>query len=176
MKGAKNLNAILVDSNEVQYYTYLGPIFEALHNKQLDYNWLITDLELNWFPDNFLDYFDQVQISEGMWNHDNRYWISGDNLTKLVTDHKLQFIWGVLSGLDKKVQIDINNLSVVPFADGNTDLWKPGNTVQHPNADIEIVCWDSTLTLMISKDQSIIRDFMEYFKDSKDLDEYILED
>ena len=172
MKGAKSLNSILVDSSEVEYYTYLGPIFEAIQNKQNDYNWLITELNTNWIPDNFLNYFDQYTIYEGYWDPENRYLISGTQLTKLIKDHKIQFIWGVLSGFNKSEKIDINSLDVVPFADGNTAFWEVGVSVQHPKAEIEIICWDSTLTLLISKDQSIVKNFKEYFKEARDLDEY----
>lgn len=124
------MNAILVDSHEVEYYTFLGPVFEAIQNKQCDYNWLITELELNWIPDNFLSYFDHFVINDILRNRDNRYWISGDQLTKLVIDHKIQFIWGVLSGFNKSEQIDINDLSAVPYAEGNSAFWKSGCSVQ----------------------------------------------
>ncbi|CAN7745790.1 hypothetical protein [Paenibacillus sp. LjRoot56] len=170
------MNAILKDSKQIQYYTYLGPIFEALQNRQHDYNWLLTDLELNWIPDDFLNYFGEYQVNKGTWDRDNKYWISGEQLTNLIGKNKIQFIWGVISGFRKSEKIDINNLSVIPFADGNPGFWKPGATVQHPKAEVEIVCWDSGLTLMISKDQSLVKSFMDFFKDAKDLDEYNLED
>ncbi|MDU0206415.1 hypothetical protein ACYEXS_36090 [Paenibacillus sp. MAH-36] len=170
------MNAILKDSKQIQYYTYLGPIFEAIHNRQHDFNWLLTDLELNWIPDDFLNYFEDYEINKGLWDRDNKYWISGDQLTNLITNNKIQFIWGVLSGFRKTENIEMKNLSVIPFADGNPELWKPGVTVQYPKAEIEIVCWDSELTLLISNDQSMVKSFMEFFKDAKDLDEYNLKD
>lgn len=72
--------------------------------------------------------------------------------------------------------IDIKKLEIEPYADGYEGFWFPGSTVQYPTAELEIVCWDSTLTLLLSKDQTIIEDFKEYFKDARDLDEYNLED
>jgi len=170
MKGAKIVNAILVNSKEVEYYTFLSPIFKAINNKQREYNWLITEPELNWIPDHFLDYVDQYSSGD----RGDRYCLSGNQLTQLVTDHDIQFIWGVLSGFPKDEQIDIHDLSVVPCIEGNSRFWEPGNSVQHPKAEIEIVCWDSTLTLLISKDQTVIKDFMNFFKDAKDLDQHNL--
>lgn len=166
------MNAILTGSKEIQYYTYLGSIFEAIQNRQFDYNWLLTDLELNWMPDDFLSYFEDYEIKKGPWDRDNKYWVSGNQLTCLIKINKIQFIWGVISGFKKTEEIDIKNLSVIPFADGNPGFWKLGATVQHPKADIEIVCWDSGLTLLISKDQSIVKSFMDFFKDARDLDEF----
>jgi hypothetical protein len=169
------VNSILKDSTQVEYYTYLGPIFESIHNRQLEYNWLLTDLELNWMPDDFLNYFDQYEVNDKYWDRDNKYWITGERLTTLITNHNIQFIWGVLSGFKKSELIDIRNLSVCPYADGHTELWRPGTRVQHPKAEIEIICWDSTLTLLISKDQSIVKDFIAHFTEARDLDEYNLE-
>lgn len=166
------MNSILQDSKQVEYYTYLGPIFESIYNRQIDYNWLLTDLDLNWIPDDFLNYFEQYKINEGYWDRDNIYWITGEQLTKLINKYEIQFIWGVLSGFKKSEDIDISNLSVVPIADGNEGSWRVNSTVQHPKCEIEIICWDSTLTLLISKDQSLVKDFMAYFKDARDLDEY----
>lgn len=157
------MNAILKDSKQVQFYTYLGPIFEAIQNRQYEYNWLLTDLDLNWIPDDFLNYCDQCKIHKALWNRNNVYWLTGEQLTNLVAKYKIQFIWGVLSGFKITEVIDIQNLSVLPLAE-TPELWKPGVTVQHPKAEVEIVCWDSGLTLLISKDQSILNCFMEFLK------------
>ena len=43
------------------------------------------------------------------------------------------------------------------------------------NRRIEVICWDSTLTLLLSKNQTVVQDFKAYFKDSRDLNEYNLE-
>lgn len=165
------VNAILKDSKQIQFYTYLGPIFEAIQNRQYEYNWLLTDLDLNWIPDDFLDYCDQCKIHKVLWNRNNVYWLTGEQLTNLITKYKIQFIWGVLSGFKNTEVIDIQNLSVLPIAE-TPELWKPGVTVQHSKAEVEIVCWDSGLTILISKDQSIIKNFMGFFEDAKDLDDY----
>ena len=163
------MNAILLKSEQVEFYTFLGPIFESIHNKQLDYNWLLTELELNYIPTNFQDYFDDYYNTE---DGDDRYWLSGERLTKLVTDHEIQFIWGLLTAFPKDQSIDIRDLRVVPYVDSNPNFWKPGNSVQHPQGEIEIACWDSTLTLLISKDQQIVQDFRSVFTDAQDLDQY----
>lgn len=36
------MNAILKKSSKMEYHTRLTPIFEAIHPRQLDYNWLLT--------------------------------------------------------------------------------------------------------------------------------------
>lgn len=168
------MNAILKNSRQVEYYTNLNPIFMSIKNRQHDYNWLLTDLDLNWMPDVFLDYCYQYEPRAGIGDRSNSYLISGENLTKLTMEYEIQFIWGVLTGFNKELHIDLNNLIYCPDAE-NPELWKPGTNVQYPGAELEIVCWDSTSTLLISQNRSIVNDFKSYFSDAKDLDEHILE-
>ena len=73
---------------------------------------------------------------------------------------------GVLSAFDKSINIDINNLLVEPYANGNEGLWVPSPNIQHPQAKLEIVCWDSYVTLF-SKDEDIDDKFQDYFKSAK---------
>lgn len=158
----------------MEFHTNLNPIFMSIKNRQLNYNWLLTDLELNWMPDGFVDYCHQHQVHAGIEDRSNSYLISGENLTKLTMEYDIQFIWGVLTGLKKEVNIDINSIVHGPYAD-HSELWKPSASVQYPGAELEIVCWDSTLTLLISQDCSMVNDFKSYFSGAKDLDEYISE-
>lgn len=41
--------------------------------------------------------------------------------------------------------------------------------IQHPLAEVEIVAWDSSLTLLISKDDNLVQRFRDYFPLSEDL-------
>ncbi|EEL30037.1 hypothetical protein bcere0018_9450 [Bacillus cereus Rock1-15] len=97
-------------------------------------------------------------------------WIAGEDLSNLVKKYNPQFIWGVLSAFDKSINIDINNLLVEPYANGNEGLWVPSPNIQHPQAKLEIVCWDSYVTLFFSKDEDIDDKFQDYFKSAKKLD------
>ena len=75
-----------------KYYTDLVRVFEAINNKQMDYNWLITDCVC--YPQN----------PETAKKLDQEYcWISGDELTDLVFEENFQWVWGVLSAFDKSV-------------------------------------------------------------------------
>ena len=44
--------------------------------------------------------------------------------------------------------------------------------IQHPLAEVEIVCWDSGSTLLLCRDQSIGEGFRAYFPEAVDLAEY----
>ena len=60
----------------------------------------------------------------------------------------------------------------LPYADGYPGFWKNPLTLQHPLAKIEIVPWDSALTLILSEEKEIVDTFRKYFRQSEDLAEY----
>ncbi|MCL2409472.1 MAG: hypothetical protein FWC96_07645 [Oscillospiraceae bacterium] len=136
-------------------------IFTSIKNVQNKYNWLITDFE---------------GVAETAFHNlfiDNAYiWISGEELTAIVEKDDFQWIWAVLSGFDKNITLEEVLKYKLPYADGYTGFWENPVTIQHPLADIEIVPWDSSLTLIISKDHSIINDFRMAFPLGEDLEEH----
>jgi hypothetical protein len=70
------------------------------------------------------------------------------------------------------VAIDVTTLATYPYADGNGALWKPKVSIQHPLAAVEIVCWDSSATLLLSRDDDLTERFRRFFPESVDLNEY----
>jgi hypothetical protein len=99
-------------------------------------------------------------------------WVSGKRLTEIIGGFNLQFIWGVLSGFEPHVDIDPNSLEAHPFADGNPEFWRTGVGIQHPRASVEIICWDSSCILLLSKDADLSRRFRQFFPEARDLDTY----
>ncbi len=107
-------------------------------------------------------------------NGKNIIFIDGKKLAKVLHSNNIQFVWGVLSGFKKDVNIDINNLDVIPFVDGNSSLWTKDVRIQHPLATVEIVCFDSSCTLLLSNDRELLQRFHNVFTDAKDLIKYNL--
>lgn len=141
-----------------QYYTYMLKIFEGIGNEQINYNWLITDCVC--YPENrkLRELFSEEYV-----------WISGEQLTEIIHKEDLQFIWGVFSGFPKNIVLDEILKDELPFADGYKGFWIDNVSIQHPLADIEIVAWDSSLTLFISKVDGLIDKFRSSFPLSEDL-------
>ncbi|MBQ6892838.1 MAG: hypothetical protein IJN48_01415 [Clostridia bacterium] len=52
-------------------------------------------------------------------------------------------------------------------------FWKTPLTLQHPLSQIEILPWDSSLTLILSKDEKTVASFTDAFLHSERLEEYI---
>jgi len=147
------------------YHKDLRLVFLALGGRQREFNWLITDLELNPYPPG-LPYLPDVPRDK------DRRWLSGAELTDIVEAHDVQFDWGVLSGFRPGVALDLGRLEPSPYADGNKALWKPGVRIQHPLAEVEIVCFDNTSTLLLTRDDDLSRRFRSFFREAVDLDEH----
>ncbi len=168
-----------IDRESSRYYTHLKAVFNAIENKQSEYNWLITDTEIVAHSDKL------AALNTGVhWQHENgkpvaisspEYcFLSGDELTKIITEDDSQWIWGVLSGFDKSIPLDEILKYPLPEADGYEGFWKNPPSIQHPHASVEIVPWDSSLVLVLSKDKAIVDSFRMAFPKSQDLCEYNL--
>ncbi|MBQ4129141.1 MAG: hypothetical protein IJD68_05165 [Ruminococcus sp.] len=153
-----------IDKKSEQGYTDLKKVFDSIDNKQNEYNWLITDCEC---------YPSTTKTEEIMSN--KYYWITGEELTGLVDKEHLQWIWAVLSGFDKSIELSEVLKYDLPYADGYRGFWELPVTIQHPLASIEIVPWDSSLVLCISNEKDIVDKFLNNYKYSQTIEEYINE-
>jgi hypothetical protein len=135
-------------------------VFDSLKGKQLDYNWLITDAELNYYPDE-------------SWFNAPYIWMSGEELNELVYSHKIQFIWAVFSGFKKDISFNEVSMSTLPTVDiyPDSDYWE-GEYIQHPLAEVEIACWDSSYATFISNDEELAKNFKSHFEEAESLKEY----
>lgn len=149
------------------YHTDLAVVFRALGDRQREFNWLLTNLECWALGHSTLP--PALLPSNG-----GPVWLSGEELTALVMPAEIQFVWGVLTGFPPGVALNPDHADVYPFADGNSALWQSGGVrIQHPQAVVEIVCWDAGATLLLSHDDDISRRFRSYFPEAIDLDAYI---
>lgn len=98
--------------------------------------------------------------------------MTGDELTNICKNEDFQWIWGVFSGFHKSVDKEDVLKNKLPQADGYTGFWQNPISIQHPLAEIEIVAWDSSLTIIISKDDNIIEEFRKKNLLAEDLEKY----
>ena len=151
-----------INANGEKYYTYLKKLFDSIENRQLAYNWLITDCVC--YPDN--------PKTDAMLSKDY-CWISGDELTEIVGQEDFQWIWAVLSGFDKTVALEDVLKYDLPRAEDYDGFWSRPVSMQHPLARIEIVPWDSSMTMIFSDDLNIIDAFRAAYPYSEDFETYL---
>ena len=146
-------------------YTYLKKLFRFMDHFQKDYNWLITGCEA--YPKRMGH---SMRIFQS--KHGDYAWIDGEELTNIVNRDDFQWIWGVLSGFDKKILKEDVLKYRFPYADGYKGFWEGDVTMQHPLASVELVAWDGSCTLLISDKKAVINRFREVFPLSEDLKKY----
>ena len=145
-----------------KYFTRLSRVFEAIGNRQREYNWLIS----------YAVCYPQDPETAKMLEQDY-CWLSGDELTELVNKEDFQWIWAVLSGFEKSVELSEVLKYDLPYADDNEGLWKKPVSIQHPLAKIEIVPWDSSATLLFSHEKEIVDAFRRFFPYSENFEDYL---
>jgi hypothetical protein len=157
MKGIGNVRSAILNQGE-KYYTFMREVFHSIDNEQTKYNWLITDCVCYPIDEKLENLFSQKYI-----------WISGNDLTEIIDKEDFQFVWGVFSGFSSNITLEQVLNYDFPYADGYEGFWIDNVSIQHPLADIEIVAWDSSLTIFISKEEKLVQKFMNGFPLSKDL-------
>lgn len=153
------MKGLIIEKGE-KYYTYLKKYFLQLNDMQRNYNWLITAHEC--YPQN--------EKYAKIWS-EIYCWMTGDELTEMVSED-FQWIWGVLSAFPKDIPKEKILQYELPKADGYEGFWRNPVSMQHPLAEIEIVAWDSSLTIFISKDERIIDMLQESNVLAEDLEKY----
>ena len=147
------------------YYTDLALVFRALDGGQREFDWILTNVDCI--------AFDRKALPRELRPPTDKPAVyTGAALSDLVAERKIQFVWAVLSGFLPNELPDPESLDPYPFADGNPGFWQPRPSIQHPRAVVEIVSFDSSATLLLSKRVELSRRFRAFFSDAVDLDEY----
>ena len=142
-----------ISKRDDKCYTNMLKIINTIGGRNLDYNWLITELETNTG-----DYF-----------YDQYIILSNNELLDKLESNEIQWIWGNFSGIPTKYSKKEILTSKLPGLD-NID--KKIITIQHPLAEIEIIAYDSTFVQIITKDENIAKNFKKlYPKSQSTLDE-----
>lgn len=159
MRGELMVYGAILEKGE-ELYTFLNKIFDGLNNVQKNYNWLVSDC-ICYIP---------PSETERLLSQEYCF-ISGEKLTE-IADENFQFVWGVFSGFEKNISEKEIMKYELPYADCYDGFWKNPLSIQHPLASIEIVAWDSDLSLVLSKDKEIVDSFRQSFPLSEDLFSY----
>lgn len=139
----------IVDRYNHKFYTYMSKFFQAMDNMQLQYNWLITDSVCYPQNNNIKKLLDQKYC-----------WLSGDELSAIIEQEDFQWIWGCLCGFSKNITIEEVLEFPLPSAEDYDGYYQNPVSLQHPISSVEIVPSDSSWTLIISKDKTIIYSYL----------------
>lgn len=151
-----------IDGRSLRWYTHLRDLLPALEPVFADHNWLITDCCCN--KDN------------PIWDAEDRdgyCWLTGRELVAFAKTDDTQFIGAVFSGFPPEVTLEqVLQQKDLPVWESPGFWYEPLN-LQHPLANVELVPWDSSCVLVLSRDKAITDRFRAHFPRSEDLTDHI---
>ncbi len=143
-------------NDKVTCHTRLGDVLSTLQGYHISLTWMFTDLEC----------YSPLKVLQA----DEPIIISGNDLDALVQNCEgVQIIWGVLSGF--RLPPEEIDLSILPMAE-DSDVWKSNYQIQHPQAECELVAWDSSATFFRSKNQEAMRMFSLKFPEAQTIESF----
>jgi hypothetical protein len=144
------MNWIIRKSKKITFHTLSDEILKPLSDYIDDYNWILSDLDGN-------DGLEELLID---YEHD--YFILSANEFKKILDSQTQFYWGVIIGVPTSFEIKINENNL-PCSEESELIWQVGN-LQYPDGEIEIICFDSSYTIVKFNNEGLSNKFKEYFE------------
>jgi hypothetical protein len=143
------MNVILMYSDQVPWYTDMAATFLAMGVDPRSYDWYVSSVETN-VP---------VPVFS-----EHEAWVTGDELA-VVLAAPIQFSWAVFSAFPRGVRVDVSS---PPDADGNPTFWHPPEVrPQLEGACFEVVCWDSSATILIGVSPQQAERFSQAYPDTK---------
>lgn len=138
-----------ISKEDEYYYTDMLKVIKAIGGKNLNYNWLITEIE----------------TSTGDYFEDDYIILTNEKLLDKLESKKIQWIWGTFSAIPKKYkQEEILKYNLPGVENIDKKEIKP----QHPLAEIEIIAYDSTFVQIIAKEE-IAKRFKKIYPGAKEL-------
>jgi hypothetical protein len=156
------MNWIIRRTDKLSGHTYLDQVLLPVLVDMKKFAWLISDLEYNTSG--------EVEGIKLPVNHNLEYFLLSESEFQRLLDAEIQIYWGVILGIPESSEPIIDELNL-PFAEGNPLIWKKGN-IQHPGAQIEIVCYDSGYTIVKFRNQYLSDKFKGYFTEAIELEKF----
>ena len=126
-------------------------------------SWLITDLRYHFIDDQEPQRIPDWDIGWG--TEKQSVIVSGKVLWESVANRDIQVVWGVFCGVSGEVPTILDE--ELPYADGNRQLWTEPEAFQLANSKIEIVCFDSSLTVIKFRDEIVGHQLLQLFPEGQ---------
>ena len=140
-----------ISINDDNEYTHLLKILKSLGGSNLKYKWLISDIEA--YPQN--------KSYNDLFNNDYIF-LSNHELLTILENEDIQFINGIFSAIPANFKKNEVFQYAIPRINKIDLKYYVALNIQHPLADMEIACIDSTYFSITSR-QEINKDFFKEY-------------
>jgi hypothetical protein len=153
----------LKDTARFRWQTDFERLLAPLRQQIEPLNWLITDLRYHFIDDQQPHRIPTWDIE---WGTEKQFSIvSGKELWEAVANRDIQVVWGVFCGALGEIPGMPD--SELPYADGNKQMWTEPEAFHLATSEIEIVCWDSSLTWVRFRDENLGHQFLQLFPEGQ---------
>lgn len=153
------MTLILGDTEQLEFHTDMSEIMVPIKEEIKSLNWILTDQEFT-----LLDYNDKG-IVEKLDYETDIIRFDGRELVEILENRKIQFTWGVFCGTKRRIE----KLEQIPYAEMNSGIWTNPNKFLLPDSEIEIICFDSSCTIIKFKDTELEARWRTKFTDARKL-------
>ncbi|MBF2362519.1 hypothetical protein IA759_04755 [Listeria marthii] len=154
------MKGLIINKMHSDYFTNMSEVFNLLPKEELNCMWLVSSYECNIYPSEQIP-FDKDYV-----------WMKGTKLKEILNQKEIMFIWGNFTSYPSDTELkDVLKYSI-PFADGNKGLWEKDVQLSNPLSNTELISWDGSVFLALSKNTSIIELLKDNYSDSEDLSRY----
>ncbi|MBC1443176.1 hypothetical protein [Listeria seeligeri] len=154
------MKGLIINKMRSDYFTNMSEVFNLLPEEELNFMWLISNYECNIYPSEQIP-FDKDYV-----------WMKGTELKEILNQKEIMFIWGNFTSYSSDTELKDVLKYRLPFADGNKDLWRKDIQLSNPLSNTELISWDGSVFLALSKNTSIIELLKNNYPDNEDLSRY----
>ncbi|GAA0876292.1 hypothetical protein GCM10009118_27020 [Wandonia haliotis] len=155
------MTLILDDTKQLEFHTDMGEIIKPIKEELKSLNWILTNQEYT-----LLDYKEKGVV-EKLDHESEIIHFDGQELLEILESRQIQFIWGVFCATKKRIlKLDQDQ---IPYADMNSEIWTSPDKFLLPDSEIEIICFDSSYTIIKFKDKELEERWRIKFTDAKKL-------
>ncbi len=153
------MTLILKNTKQVKFHTNLSEVVIPFKKEFASLNWLLTNQVYT-----LLDYPEKGLVRK-LDHEAEKIEFTGPELLEIIENRSIQFIWGVFCGVKGNIP-DIKN-DKLPFADCNSEIWTNLDQFLLKESEIEIICFDSSYTIVKFRDKQLEVRFKEEFTDAQ---------
>ncbi|RSK35477.1 hypothetical protein [Hymenobacter metallilatus] len=154
------MTILLENPPQFRWQTDMDNLLPAIRQQVEELNWVISNLQC-WHLKDFVP-----TVADWEKQQENSYIvIPGKILYDVMVNQGIQIVWGVFCGIAGEVpELSFDE---IPYADGNRELWTEPESLQLAAAALEIVCFDSSVTIVKFRNEELGCQFLDAFPDGQ---------
>ena len=153
------MNWVLDDTTKLRFHTNLEILLVPIAKQLRELKWIAGDLDIN------SDRLEELPIG-----HDKDLYHLNANEMDYCRQLYPQIVWGYFVGIHRNTEWNLQ-VKQIPHIEGNQSIWS-SDSRQIQGSVIEIICYDSSLTIVKFSSPRLSHYWKSLFTEAVDLDSW----